>query len=392
MIFDPPSLGEAEEHAIERIETVRRQLRLCVAEPRRWYGGLRRLAFARAVQASNSIEGYNASVDDVIAAVEGQEAMDAGTETYLALQGYRDAMTYVLELCDEEEVDIDETLLRSLHFMMLKYDLSKRPGRWRIGDVYVRRDVDDEIVYEGPNAKLILKLVDEFLTSLRGADSPVLVRAAMAHLNLVMIHPFKDGNGRMARCIQTMVLARDRIVAPVFSSIEEQLGRETEPYYAMLGQVGDGSWHPQRDARPWVRFCLNAHFQQAQRVLRRIKETEELWGRCEELALHSGLPSRVVGPLCDAARGLRLRNWSYRLAVDESEGAAIDVSTASRDFRSLVARDLLVSRGETRGRYYLAAERLKAVLGDIQRGQPTRDRADLFSPEAQQPTDQPGPN
>jgi Fic family protein len=384
MIFTPPTLGPAEEQAIERIEELRRNLRHRVAEPRRWYGGLRRLAFARAVQASNSIEGYNASVDDVIAAVEGEEAMDAATETYLALQGYRDAMTYVLEICDEGDVDIDETLLKSLHFMMLKYDLSKRPGRWRLGDVYVRREVDDEIVYEGPEAERVPELIGAFVTSLREGDGPVLVRAAMAHLNLVMIHPFKDGNGRMARCLQTMVLARDRIVAPVFSSIEEQLGRETEPYYATLGQVGNGSWHPERDARPWVRFCLNAHFQQAQRVLRRIKETEELWGRCEDLALEFNLPTRVVGPLCDAARGLRLRNWSYRLAVKESEGDDIDISTASRDFRALVDRGFLMPRGETRGRYYLASDELKAVLADIRKGRPTRDRADLFSPEAEQ--------
>lgn len=369
---------------MERIEELRRQLRHRVADPRRWYGGLRRLAFARAVQASNSIEGYNASVDDVIAAVEGEEAMDATTETYLALQGYRDAMTYVLEICDEGEVDVDETLLKSLHFMMLKYDLSKRPGRWRLGDVFVRRGVDDEVVYEGPNAERVPELVGELLTSLRNGDGPVLVRAAMAHLNLVMIHPFKEGNGRMARCLQALVLARDRIVAPVFSSIEEQLGRETEPYYAMLGQVGNGSWHPERDARPWVRFCLNAHFQQAQRVLRRIKETEELWGHCEQIADQSKLPNRVVGPLCDAARGLRLRNWSYRLAVKESEGDDIEVSTARRDFRALVARGLLIPRGETRGRYYLASDDLKAVLGDIRAGRPARDRADLFGAEAEQ--------
>lgn len=384
MIFTSPSLGPPEERAIERIEELRRQLRHRVAEPRRWYGGLRRLAFARAVQASNSIEGYDASVDDVIAAVEGEEAMDAATETYLALQGYRDAMTYVLEICDEGEVDIDETLLKSLHFMMLKYDLTKRPGRWRLGDVYVRSESDDEIVYEGPNADLVPELIDEFLRSIREGDGPVLVRAAMAHLNLVMIHPFKDGNGRMARCIQTMILARDRIVAPVFSSIEEQLGRETEPYYATLGQVGGGSWHPERDARPWVRFCLNAHFQQAQRFLRRIKETEDLWERCEEMVYVMDLPSRSVGPLCDAARGLRLRNWSYRLAVKESEGSEIDISTASRDFRALVARGLLIPKGETRGRYYLASDDLRAVLGDIRKSRPGRDKADLFSPETEQ--------
>jgi Fic family protein len=59
------------------------------------------------------------------------------------------------------------------------------------------------------------------------SDDP-LVRGAMAHLNLVMIHPFRDGNGRMARALQTMVLAQDQVVEPTFSSIEEWLGNNTQ--------------------------------------------------------------------------------------------------------------------------------------------------------------------
>lgn len=57
------------------------------------------------------------------------------------------------------------------------------------------------------------------------------IQAGMAHLNLVMIHPFRDGNGRMARCLQSLVLARGGILDPVFISIEEYLGRNTQRYY-----------------------------------------------------------------------------------------------------------------------------------------------------------------
>ena len=79
-----------------------------------------------------------------------------------------------------------------------------------------------------------------------------MIRAAMAHLNLVMIHPFRDGNGRMARCLQTLVLAREGILSPEFSSIEEYLGRNTQAYYDVLADAGAGHWQPERDARPWV--------------------------------------------------------------------------------------------------------------------------------------------
>lgn len=122
----------------------------------------------------------------------------------------------------------------------------------------------------------------------------------MAHLNLALIHPFSEGNGRMARCVQSWVLAGERLLSPQFLSIEEYLGRNTSAYYDVLTLVAQGSWNPARDARPWLRFCLTAHYRQARTLLRRIEETEALWDRCEQLARRHRLPDRTVGPLGDA--------------------------------------------------------------------------------------------
>lgn len=379
MIFTAPAGLEAELDAIGRIDQLRTQLRHRVAEPRRWLGGLRRFIFAKAVQASNAIEGYNASVDDVIAVVEDEEVLEASTETRNALRGYRDAMTYVLQLSEDgADVLVDESLIKSLHFMMLGHDLPRRPGRWRTGAVYVRREPSGEVVYEGPYVELVGGLMKELVDGLRPQEGPVLVRAALAHLNLVMIHPFMDGNGRMGRCLQTLVLAREKIVAPVFSSIEEQLGRDTDSYYSVLAAVGQGSWHPENDCRPWIRFCLDAHYQQAQRVLRRIKEAEDLWGECERLAVRHALPARCVGALADASRGLRIHNWYYRMAVEESDGSTIEPATASRDLRALVDQGLLEARGETRGRFYVGTPELRAIRAAVRKRHPTADSSDLF--------------
>ena len=98
----------------------------------------------------------------------------------------------------------------------------------------------------------------------------------MAHLNLVMIHPFRDGNGRMARALQTLVLSRGGIGEPAFSSIEEWLGGNTEDYYRVLAATGAGAWHPERSAALWVKFNLRAHHIQAQTVRRRYREAGKL--------------------------------------------------------------------------------------------------------------------
>lgn len=166
------------------------------------------------------------------------------------------------------------------------------------------------------------------------------VVAAGEHVNLTMIHPFSDGNGRMARCLQSLVLARDRIVEPVFASIEEYLGAHTQRYYDVLAEVGRGSWNPGRDARPWLRFCLVAHEQQAERLLQRLRDIERLWELCAEQVARRALPDRTIPALVDAARGFRLRNSSYRRLIESSEGQTIIDHTATRDLKAPELREI----------------------------------------------------
>lgn len=379
LVYRTPGLEPVDVEVLRMIGELADQLRNNVdLEPRRWSGTLRRMAFARAVQASNSIEGYDASLDDVVAAVDGEPTLGADEDTRLELAGYRDAMTYVLQVAQDQAATVDEGLLKSLHFMMLKHRLDKDPGRWRPGEIFVVRASTGERVYEGPPFDQIPELVASAIAELEESDAPVLIRAAMAHLNLVMVHPFRDGNGRMARALQTLVLAREQIMAPVFSSIEEYLGRNTERYYAVLGEVGQGHWNPHHDARPWLRFCLTAHYHQARTQLRRIEETERLYTACTQIAQQHGLPERVSGALVEAAYGFRLTNSTYKTLVELTAGETVSTLTTSRDLRALVDAGLLAAIGQTRGRYYLGEPSLLAERGRIQAGRAPKESADPF--------------
>lgn len=372
-------MHEDEAEVLALLADQRDQLRDRMAEPRRWSGTLRRMAFARAVQGSNSIEGYNASLDDVVAAVEDEPTLGAEEETQQALGGYRDAMTYVLQIADDRSLEVDEGLLKSLHFMMLKYDLKKNPGRWRPGPIFVHRAATDEIVYEGPPSEEVPGLIAEMLQELDSDDDPVVVKAAMAHLNLTMIHPFSDGNGRMARCLQTLVLARERVIAPVFSSIEEFLGRNTEAYYQVLEDVGAGRWNPERSARLWLRFCLRAHYLQAITTMRRREEIEGLWNSCVALAERNQLPERTAAGLMDAALGVRIRRKVYRSSAEAATGEEISDLTASRDLKAMVGSELLEAVGERRARYYLAGEELRQLREEIRSNRGPKSADDPFT-------------
>ena len=378
MLFHSPVLTATEIEINGEVQRLQDDLRVNVRDPRRWVGSLRRASMARAIQGSNSIEGYDATLDDAAAVDLGEEPLDATGETALALRGYRDAMTFVLQMADDGGFAYNEQLFKSLHFMMMGHDLAARPGLWRTGAVYVARAGSGEVVYEGADVAQVPALMNELAGSLQSTPTQLpIVDAAMAHLNLVMIHPFRDGNGRMARCLQTLVLARQGTVAPVFSSVEEYLGKNTAAYYDVLAQVGAGRWQPIRDARAWIRFMLTAHLRQARTMRRRVKESERLWFEIERLVATHALPERTFAALYDAAIGFRVRNSTYRAAIRPDD--EITDATASRDLKQLLTADLLRGVGEKRGRHYVAAPKLLQLWQSIVSQRDPRDDADPFA-------------
>lgn len=140
----------------------------------------------------------------------------------------------------------------------------------------------------------------------------------MAHLNLVMIHPFRDGNSRLARALQTLLLARDAVLDPIFSSIEEWLGHNTDDYYRILALTGQGAWNPDRATDLWVKFNLRAHHMQAQTLERRFSEADHTIAEILALVEAEGFPERVVDPPFSrgAGRALCMRTrsvWSSAL-------------------------------------------------------------------------------
>ena len=335
-IYCPPPLTREDDAVLSEIHQMRKELRHVLRTPRRWEGGLRRSALARAIQGSNSIEGYQVAEDDAAAALDGEEPISADEKTFLEIQGYRQALGYVLAMGDDDYAAFDATEIRAMHYMMLSHDHSKSPGRYRKGPIYVRDERHDQVVYEGPDAAQVPKLVETLVESLHtGVSNDPVVRSAMAHLNLVMIHPFRDGNGRMARALATSVLTRSDIGEPEFSSIEEWLGANTEDYYSVLAHTGHGSWQPRDDAHLWLTFNLRAHHMQAQTVARRVEEADATWIELDQLVTDHDLPDRVIDAMFDAVLGYRVRRATYLKRAEVTD------QTATRDLATLTSEGIL---------------------------------------------------
>jgi Fic family protein len=357
MLFTYGKPDAEEQRVLDRIAEMRAQLRHQVeAEPRRWTGLLARMTRARALRASNSIEGINISAEDALAAVDGEDPADADRPTRLSIEGFQSAMNFILQRCRDRSLRFTTDMVLSIHFMITQSDLKANPGNWRPGWVGVRNSQSGELVHEGVDRDLLVPLMEELIAYMNATDTHCsIIRGAMTHLNVAMLHPFSDGNGRTARCLQSAVLCHDGIANPIFSSIEEYIGYNQQQYYDVLAEVGGGHWNPERDVKTWIRFCLVGHYRQAQGLLRRYREFDRVYGELEQLVIQNKLPERAALALVESAFGLRVRNSSYRATVEVSN------NLASRDLKGLVDAGLLLPEGEKRGRDYVAGPRVREI-------------------------------
>ena len=267
----------------------------------------------------------------------------------------------------------NKELLNALHFVMHGHHLLKRPGWWRTSAVYVTSAEDPTIAaYTAPAAEQVPALTGELMEWLNGGelDATGLVRASMAHLNPVAVHPWSDGNGRMSRALHALVLSREGIMALELSGIEERLGRARNTYrfYDVLGEVGGPVWTPECDTLPWVRFHLRARHQQAQTVERQVNTTREVWRALDQAIEQRGWLDSMFYARYPAAMGDRVRR-----ATCQSD-AQLGEQLAQRDFRELVRAGWLIAKGEAQGRYYTGGPDLpQEITRGAREPRPPRD-------------------
>jgi Fic family protein len=341
VLFSTPRLTDPDQVALVGIDEMRDRLRHQVRDrPGKGTSGLRKFLTADAVAASNSIEGFRVSTQDVQDLMDGERDVDVSDENREETLAYQRMMTYVQSLHDVADFEYSKSLLNALHWMLQghRHTRNKPAGQWRAGPVYVT-DPRDPLVaaYTAPNAADVSGLTAELVAWLNTPDGAhPLIRAAMAHLHLVSIHPWADGNGRMSRSLQTLLIAREGVLAPEFSSIEAWLGRpgNTWEYYREL---------------------------QAQTVQHRMDRSAAVWELLASFAGDAGLDERVVSALHDVAVGGRVRRTRY----EQAEG--LTLQQAQRDLRDLATAGLLAPVGRTRARYYTEGPRFPAPALELAR-------------------------
>jgi Fic family protein len=357
MIYRTPKIPAALQSQLDELAQLRRKLGGEVATRSRWMGSLRRQVRASSIESSTSIEGFSVSPEEALELTSGRVPAEGADENRQAVASYSRAMDHVGTMAIDPGFRWLDRVILDLHFDACDFQRDKDPGLWRTGPIGVTAS-DGSLEYRGPDGDQVPQLMQEVVAWLAGGNrgSNVVVQAAMAHLNVVSVHPFRDGNGRIARIVQSLVLARDGLTAPEFFSIEEYLGAHTSQYYAALREVQQGSYQPDRDATSWVAFCVEAHLLQARQRLSQIERAARRWQYLESLVAERGWPERLAIALERSLFGSVDRR-TYR------EEAGVSAATASADFRRLLDSGLVNQHGRGRNVGYRASEPLKNTLG-----------------------------
>ena len=188
--------------------------------------------------------------------------------------------------------------------------------------------------FEAPPARSIPREMTRLLAWINSADhtEPPLLRAGLAHLWFVTLHPFDDGNGRIARAVGDMLLARADGMPQRFYSLSAQIQRERRDYYDVLERTQKGSL----DVTEWLRWFLDAlarAVSSAQGTLDGVLGKARFWQRWAGAALNER-QAKLVNRLLDGFEGkLTSAKWAVI--------AKCSPDTALRDITDLVERGML---------------------------------------------------
>lgn len=204
---------------------------------------LRRGNRIRTIQASLAIEQNTLSVEQVTAVLDGKPVLGLPRE----IQGVRNAFSAYEALPDWNPSRLD--YLQAAHGLLLQ-GLADDAGRLRQGGVGIYRG--ERLVHMAPPPSQVLRLLDQLLGWLATTDAHPLIASSAVHYELEFIHPFSDGNGRIGRLWQTLILARwQPILAylPVETVIRDRQGA----YYRVLGEADQAA-----DCSGFILFMLDA--------------------------------------------------------------------------------------------------------------------------------------
>lgn len=224
-----------------------------------------------------------------------------------------------------------------------------RAGKWRTKPMQVVSGSvgKEKVHYQAPPAERLDKEMKDFLIWWEKSNGKMegFLRAAIAHFWFVTIHPFDDGNGRIARVLTDMALAQDEKLAMRFYSLSSQIMEERNDYYDVLEKCSKGK----SDITAWLLWflgCTDRAIQKSEMIIGNVLAKADFWQRFSQITMNER-QRKVVNRLLDTGVGQFEGGLTTRKYVSLAKASR---ATAFREIANLVEKKVLIQDPKSKGR------------------------------------------
>ena len=311
-------------------------------------------ARVRTVHFGTRIEGNELNFSQAKRVMEGEEVL-ARERDIQEVINYRNVLEYIDKLGERFGEDgsggvvaYSDSWLKEIHGLTTNKLLEKgKSGDYRITRVVIKNSQTGEVSFRPPLPIEVKVQMEEFfawVNSDEGKSIHPILRAGITHYELVRIHPFVDGNGRVARAYAMLVLFREGYDVKRFFSMEEYFDGHAEDYYKALQAVAK----KRGDLTPWLEFFAKVLAIE----LTKIKE------RVRSLSIDFRWRDRLGRQIALSERQIKLIEYltdKDRLFMREARGLfpMISDDTILRDIKDLMEKGVLKKKGSTKAAYYM---------------------------------------
>jgi Fic family protein len=299
---------------------------------------------------SSQIEGTMSSLSDLLL-FENEVAPGAPVEDVEEAVNYIAAMTHGIDSIESDSLPLSNRLLREVHARLLRSGRGsdKAPGEFRRSQNWLGGTRPGNARYVPPpwqEVEPAMSALERFLHD-EPTPSPVLIKAALAHVQFETIHPFLDGNGRVGRLLMTLLLVEQGVLRRPLLYLSLYLKRNRDAYYEHLqGVRTDGAWEE------WLRFFLEGVVEVAASTAETTRGIVEMIERDRQ---------RIHGLGRGAATALRVHDLAVRRVVVKAPTAAQGLELSEPPVYRAISRleEIGILRevtGRARGKTYVYGE------------------------------------
>jgi Fic family protein len=320
-----------------------------------WESKFKEEARVRTVHFGTKIEGNELNYSQAQRVLEGQEVLARERDVQEVIN-YRNVMEYLDRLGERYGLEgpgggvgiYTENWLKKIHELATEKVLEgSKSGEYRNTRVVIKNSQTGEVSFRPPLPLEVPVQIIEFFAWLNSdigkAVHPIL-RAGITHYELARIHPFIDGNGRVARAFALLVLYREGYDIKRFFSIEEYFDNNAEDYYTALQSVHQNN----NDLTQWLEFFTKALAIE----LGKIKD------RVRSLSIDFRWRDRLGRQIALNERQIKLIEWFAdhdKMTVGDGKAVLPEISedTVLRNIKDLIKKGVLKKRGVTKNAYYV---------------------------------------